>query len=579
MRVNDVFEGVEEGELNTNAGPFPLPWPLAWPFDATFGLPGGPLRGCLNALPALCYNALGRAVCTSYAEGEMNSPSWFERIGVVEWVRQSLAERASEGYIVGGYVRDLLLGRETRDLDLVVSRDALALAQETANELGGAFVLLDEERHTARVVLLDGGQRFYVDFAALRGGGLPADLSGRDFTVNAMAIDVQHTGPEPHVVDPCAGQRDLESRTLRAVSDSVFEDDAIRLLRGVRLAGELEFEVEGHTEQLMARDASLITGVSAERVRDELYRILNKDRSESSLRYLDRLGLLTRLLPELDPLRGLEQPRPHFQDGFEHSLASVRATDWLLESIRRLACGEEPPTFGESDVDHTVCGHFVDAVDPFVQQLAAYIGEELVGERHRLVLLKMAALLHDVGKAGTAKVDEEDRVRFLGHAPEGAAMAARVLRRLRFGNREVRLVHSAVRHHMRPLQLATLDTISRRAIYRFFRDAGSAGLDVLLLSLGDSMALVHEGSNVEQWERISGTVGVLVRAYYERYEQIVEPAPLLSGGDLLEHFSMESGPEVGRLLRALKEAQAAGEVSTREQALRLADSLMSRRRQ
>ena len=143
----------------------------------------------------------------------------------------------------------------------------------------------------------------------------------------------------------------------------------------------------------------------------------------------------------------------------------------------------------------------------------------------------------------------------------------------------MRLVHSAIRHHMRPLQLATLDTISRRAIYRFFRDAGSAGLDVLLLSLGDSMALVHEGSNVEQWERISGTVGVLVRAYYERYEQIVEPAPLLSGGDLLEHFSMESGPAVGRLLRALKEAQAAGEVSTREQALRLADSLMSRRRQ
>jgi poly(A) polymerase len=213
------------------------------------------------------------------------------------------------------------------------------------------------------------------------------------------------------------------------------------------------------------------------------------------------------------------------------------------------------------------------ALGPFSQQLARYLGDKLVDERSRSVLLKLAALLHDTGKASTGRIDG-GRIRFFRHAPAGAAVTARVLRRLHFGTREVRLVQMAVRHHMRPLHLARLERVSDRAVYRFFRDTRGAGVDVLMLSLADNLALVHGGQNLDQWARMCQAVGALLRGYYERYDQIIAPEPLLSGRDLLERFAMEPGPAIGRVLRALQEAQAMGEVTTTEEALQLAQSLL-----
>jgi putative nucleotidyltransferase with HDIG domain len=502
---------------------------------------------------------------------------WFEISGTLPKVRRLLAERPSVGYLVGGYVRDLLLHRSTRDLDLAVIEDALPLAREAADLLGGAFVVLDEERHTGRVVLRDGTQRYYLDFATLRGGGLYTDLAARDFTINAMAIDAQESAARPEIIDPFEGRRDLERGLLRAVSDSIFEDDAIRLLRGVRLSAELGLVIEEHTEQLVIRDASLIAQASAERCRDELVRILAAERAEGSLRHMDRLGLLSPIILELNPLRGLDQPPPHYQDAFQHSLTVVGALDELCRTIRLRAHGVAWLTLlwgGEGEGLETP---LTKALSPYSQRLVRHLDEELVGERRRLALLKLAGLLHDVGKSNTGKVDEKGRTRFFGHAEEGAAVAGEVARRLRLGNREVGLVRAMVQHHMRLVHLARLTSMSRRAIYRFFRDTGAAGIDVLLLSLGDNLALVHQGRNVEQWQRVCQAAGLLLEAYYERYGEVVEPEPLLSGGDLLERLGMEPGPEVGRILRALREAQATGQITSEEEALRLAEDLVGKR--
>jgi poly(A) polymerase len=510
----------------------------------------------------------------STAGAEMASTSWFERKGILSLVRHLLAERSCEGYVVGGYVRDQVLGRETWDLDLVVPTDALGLARETANRLGGAFVVLDEERQTARVVLRDEDERFYVDFATLRGGGVLADLGGRDFTVNAMAVQVQDTAQSPEIMDPFEGQRDLQRGTLRAVSDSVFRDDAIRLVRAVRLGAELSLKMDSGTEQAVIRDAHLITQVSAERVRDELCRIVDAEGVEKQLRYLDELGLLNHLVPELDLLRGLEQPAPHQEDAFQHALSSVGAMEWVVQALARAARGQRIPPAEGSWAKLEVQGPFCAALGSFSPQLARYLGEKPVDERSRSVLLKLAALLHDTGKASTGETDEEGRLRFFGHAQEGAKVAARVLHRLHFGSGEVRLVQVVVRHHMRPLHLSGVDRISDRAVYRFFRDTCNAGVDVLLLSLADNLALVQGGENLEQWARICQTVGVLLRNYYERHDRVIAPQPLLSGSDLLQQLGMGPGPEVGRVLRSLLEAQATGEVTTAEEALRLARSLL-----
>jgi tRNA nucleotidyltransferase/poly(A) polymerase len=504
----------------------------------------------------------------------MISSSWFERRGVLSNVRTLLAERSCEGYLVGGYVRDQLLGRETLDLDLVVRADALPLAQEAANRLGGAFVVLDEERQTGRVVLRDEEKRYYVDFATMRGGGVLADLGGRDFTVNAMAVDLFDAAPQPEILDPFEGRRDLERGTLRAVSDSVFQDDAIRLMRAVRLAAQLHLKVEADTEQAMIRDVQLIAEVSAERVRDELCRILAVRGVENYLRYLDHLGFLGHLVPELDPLRGLEQPLPHQEDAFQHSLSSVGAMDWVVQAMDSVARGQGMPAAERWAPREEVWEQFSASLGPFSAELALYLGRNVVDERSRSVLLKLAALLHDVGKASTVSSDDDGRLRFFGHAEEGARVAACVLRRLHFGSREVRLVQMAVRHHMRPLHLAKAETISDRAVYRFFRDTHGAGVDVLMLSLADHLALVQGDESLERWARICQTVGLLFRHFYERYDEVIAPEPLLSGRDLLERLGMEPGPAVGRVLRALQEAQATGEVTTTDDALALARSLL-----
>ena len=513
---------------------------------------------------------------TGFVKENVGRASWFEERGVLAKVRQLLSERSCEGYLVGGYVRDRVLGRFSRDLDLVVAQDALPLARELADRLGGSFVLLDQERHTARVVLRDGEERFYVDLATMHHDGLLADLEGRDFTVNAVAMDVIDIAPS-ELIDPLGGLGDLHERQLRAVSEEIFREDAIRLLRAVRLSSELGLCIEGHTEGLMARDASLLGQVSAERVRDELCQILAFSETASSLRRLERLGLLGALLPELDTLRGLQQPPPHSEDAFEHSLRVVRALDEVEGALRRMTRGQgDLAVLGGTESDEAK-GYFDEAMAPHALRLLARLDEQLVDERRRSALLKLCGLLHDVGKARTRSMDEEGRIRFLGHAREGAAIAAAVARRLRFGNREVRLVRTVVRQHMRPLHLAKLKSLNRRSVYRFFRDTQGAGVDVLLLALADNLALVHAGTNLEEWQRICRTAGLLLAAYYERYEEMVEPEPLVTGRDLLERLGIEPGPAVGRILRALQEAQATGEVSTSEGALGLAKSLLVER--
>lgn len=496
--------------------------------------------------------------------------SWFEGTGVLDRVRELLIERSCAGYVVGGYVRDRLLGRRTRDLDLAVEGEAITLAREMANRLGGAFVLLDEQRQTARVVLSDRDERYYVDFASLRGDDLEIDLASRDFTVNAMAVDAQDRRPAPEVIDPFGGQQDLREGVLRAVSDDVFRDDPVRLLRAVRFATELEMIIEGHTEQLMHRDASLISSSSPERSRDELCWVLSTERSESGLRYLDEVGILCALVPELEVLRGVEQPPPHHEDAFHHSLGTVGGLDSVVASLRSISKRDRRSQAEEDAPRGEMLAHMCAALAPFADRLASHLDEKIVDERSRVVLLKLAGLLHDSGKGTTGKVDDKGRIHFFGHTAEGAALAGRILRRLRFGNREVRLVQTVVRHHMRPLHLAQQERISRRAIHRFFRDTRSAGVDVLLHSLGDNFAIRYRANAVAQWRRVCDTVGLLLRSYYEEYDEVVEPPPLITGDDLMDRLGLQPGPQIGRLLRLVREAQVAGEVKTRHEALRLA---------
>jgi tRNA nucleotidyltransferase/poly(A) polymerase len=482
---------------------------------------------------------------------------------VIAW----LARQEGEVYLVGGCVRDRLLGRPVYDLDVATAGDGLHLARRLANHFHGAYYALDEARSTGRAILregADGPGRLVVDVARLRGGpeggSLAEDLADRDFTVNALAAPVQSPSS---IVDQHGGLADLQARLLRPVSEASVRNDPVRAVRAVRLAATLGFCLAPETEAAIRRDGHAVARAAGERVRDELARLLALPHAAGYVTTLDELGVLTAIFPELEPLRGLRQSPPHGLEALPHSLEVVRA----LEALVAYLTLAEPPS-GPSDYDPRLSPAVYQAM-PYAGRLAAHLAEAMSGGRPRLVALKLTALLHDVGKAPARSVDPDGRIRFIGHEQVGRRMVGDILRRLRLDAAEVRLGETVVGHHMRPPLLAAQDSVSARAVYRFFRDTGSTGIDVLLHALADHLGTYRVAAEDERWPEMVALAGRMLAGYWLDGGREVSPPRLIDGADLLREFGLQPGPQIGELLELVREAQAAGEVESREEALAL----------
>jgi poly(A) polymerase len=464
--------------------------------------------------------------------------------------------RRVEAYATGGFLRDALLGVPIHDLDISITGDPLQLAPELADTFNGNYFALDEERKLVRVLIP--AHDLHLDLLPFE-GRIEDDLMTRDFTVDAMAAPVTEVAAgSVMLIDPTDGFRDLHNRTIRLVSEEALVSDPLRLLRGVRLAVLLDFSIEPLTGEAIRRHAALIEGVSAERQRDELVQILRTPRAAMGLRLMDELGLLEHVLPELGATRGVEQPKEHHWDVFGHSLAVVEALDMILDE-------EEPqvePARSLWQVLWTQLDWWLEARD--------YFGREYVANTHRCSMVKLAGLLHDIGKPETKSFEDSGRMRFFGHAAAGADIATRTMHRLRFSSRETDLVRMMIDTHMRPLQIAQHGLPSRKAIYRFFRDTGDAGIDTFFLSLADHLGTVGPRVDLEEWRRHVAYVDYVLRKRLQEEGEVVSPAKLIDGEDLMVELGLTPGPRVGELLEYVREAQAAGDVRTREQAVALA---------
>jgi len=467
-----------------------------------------------------------------------------------------LAEQDIQSYVVGGFVRDVLLGRDTADIDIAVVADALEITPKVATALGGKYVPLDRINRVGRVILVNKGTpstkgQWKLDFSTVK-DTIEQDLAWRDFTIDAIAVDLSQLGKDytdVPLIDPFNGWNDLHQGTIRTVTETAFESDAARLLRALRLAAELGFSIDKETEALIQHQSYLIARVAGERVREELLRLLAIPQSGQLLPYLDKLGLITAMIPELAQAKGIEQPKEHFWNVFDHSLKTVLAVDFLLRQGTWEYASEE-----------------VLAAVPWSAELAQHFDLEVSSGSTRRLLLKLAALLHDVAKPQTKAIDAGGRMRFLGHAKEGAVITAVILERLRFSAKEVKLVETMVRYHLRPGQMSQDGLPSHRAIYRYFRDTGEAGIDILFLSLADHLATRGPQLNMTHWQGHSQTVDYVLTQRFEQ-EALVVPPKLVDGHDLIDIFGMSPGPKIGEFLERVREAQASGELATREEAL------------
>jgi len=472
-------------------------------------------------------------------------------MSVLETLRAFLRTRTVRGYLVGGTVRDVLLGRAVHDVDLAVQGSASDLARAFADSIGAAFFMMDAAFDVARVIVERDGAREVVDFARVRGDAIETDLTTRDFTVNAMAADaLTWRGDAGGVIDPLGGLADLQARRLRAVSSKVFRNDAVRLVRAVRLEAELQFGLDDETTRGIRRDAALVENAPMERVRDELMRIFGAPNILRSLRRLDALDLLGRIIPEANALRGVTQSPPHIYDVFEHSLYAVAAAE---ETERAQYLNLAQGAFGA--------------------QLSAHFAQTTSGARTRRELLRLTLLLHDIGKPATRTVEASGRIRYFGHEDVGADLVEAALRRLKFSNDEGARVKTVITAHLRPILLAQQRGASDRAIYRFFRDTGAAGVDVAVHAWCDQRATYGDDMPAEVEAALQAVIGRLLDRYYHAHAQVIAPPALLNGDDVMQRLRLAPGPRIRVLLDAVREAQAAGQVRTREEAFALLDSM------
>ncbi|MFH1640072.1 MAG: HD domain-containing protein [Chloroflexota bacterium] len=475
-----------------------------------------------------------------------------------------LRKMGIKSYVVGGLVRDALLGRDSADIDIAVAADGFETARAVAAALSGSYVPLDEQNRIGRVVLPNREKPdqpcWMLDFSTLQ-GNIEEDLSRRDFTVDAMSFaleDLAWHDKDAHLIDPFRGYDDLSQGVLRATGENIFTTDAARLIRAVRFVAELGFTMDKETEAQVMRHTDLIKSVAGERLRGELLHILAIPQSEKLLVYMDNLGLLTAIIPELVFTKGVTQPKEHFWNVFDHSIKTVAAVDFLL---RR----------GIWEYTKRVVLSFV----PWSEEIRQHFNLQVSPGSNRRILLKLAALLHDIAKPRTRAEDNQGRLRFFGHGTEGAETAAAIMERLRFSSREIKLVTTMVKHHLRPGQLSHgNEPPSHRAIYRYFRDTGEASIDILFLSMADHLAARGPNLNLDAWQEHTKMVSYLLDRQREQAKQ-PKPGWFINGNDLINIFGLRPGPEIGEILEQLHEAQAAGELADREAALTSVKKLLA----
>ncbi|MGB9672957.1 MAG: HD domain-containing protein [Anaerolineales bacterium] len=469
-------------------------------------------------------------------------------------------------FLIGGALRDELLKRPVADFDFTLAHSAFYYARKIANRIGGAFFPLDEERQTGRVLWQDQeGKRYKMDFSLLRGASLEEDLQTRDFTINALAMDVHDP---THIYDPLGGAQDLWQHTLRVCSRNSLTEDPLRILRGIRLAVLLDLHIHPQTWHLMQSAVQGLERVSAERIRDELFHILVQNKSASALQIIERLGALDFTFPELLTIQGVRQSPPHYLDVYQHTLRVVQN----IEEVSGVLT--QPPETGWQA--NLISGMTSQQLGRYRAEIAAYLQHEIVPERPLLGLLKLAGLYHDSGKAQAQTEDDAGRIHFYGHEEFSAQAVAQRMRQLAFANTEIEWVSLVVLHHMRPINLALADTPpSAKAIYRFYRAVNEAGIGIGLLSLADVLGAYGTAVTATVWQRQLDIVRILFEAWWEKKPQLIKPARLLNGNDLMEMLGLPPGPQIGKLLEAIQEAQVSGEIADQSQALELARHLLN----
>ncbi len=454
-------------------------------------------------------------------------------------------------YLVGGYLRDLLCSLSSDDYDFAVDGDAINFGRYVADKMRGNFILLDEEHASVRVVCRlekRTAKLINLDFTKLRSKTIRDDLTQRDFTINALAVELNQS-IIPKIIDCTDGISDIKRGVVRAISEHSIIDDPLRMLRAVRIAGELKFIIDKETEVLIQKYPHLLNQSAQERITNELFCILKNKCCASLFLWLDKLNLLTQITSEIEGMRKIPSDEFHHLSLCEHSIATVEILEDIIDRLDEI--------FGV-----------------WTPQIKIDIDNYISADHSRLSVLKLAALLHDIGKPAVFTTDLSGRHRFFGHELVGAKMAKIIANRLKLSKKEGRMLVTIIKNHMRPGHLVENDALTERAVSRFFRDMESETIPTLLHSLADRFAARGVMITENLLQRHKACIISLITKFYEPSPLL--SMPLLRGRDLIENFNLPPGPLFGELLHKVEEAKLDKEITSREEALKLVEGWLSK---
>ncbi|MFH1202504.1 MAG: HD domain-containing protein [Candidatus Omnitrophota bacterium] len=448
-------------------------------------------------------------------------------------------------YLVGGFLRDLYLARLKKDydLDFATPKDAIKIARFFSRKLKSGFVVLDKIHATARVVYREEDAKHTIDFSDFRASSLKEDLYKRDFTINTLALaldDLEKIGNfKKSVKDHYNAISDIDGRKIAVLNRQTFDEDPLRILRAFSLSANLGFKIMPGTLSLIKLKKEKIRHMAAERINEELFKILGTDDSVNILRMMDRLKVLKILIPQIKVMYAVKQGPYHHLDVWGHSLEAL----FQFESyIRQL---------------------------PKDSRIKDYLEEVISANHRRFQLLKLAIILHDIAKPETMFI-EDGKTKFYGHERAALKFVEAISKRLRFSTREKELISRVVLWHLRPGYLADSKVLSQRAKFRFFRDTAGEALSVLLISLADQRATRGPLTNKTSRSRHEKLVADLIGEYFKDKEERKQPR-LITGHDLIKKFKLGPSPLIGKILAEIREAQAVGLIKTKKEALRHAD--------
>ena len=446
-------------------------------------------------------------------------------------------------YLVGGTVRDLQMKRECKDVD-IACLNAGNIAKTFADRFNLAYVPMETKPDEPCYRIVERGcPQNFLDIAELRGRNITEDLMRRDFTVNAMGMKILPGGNTGKLIDPLNGMEDIQKKIIRKVSDTGMPSDPLRILRAFRFTAQLDFTMDPATREHCKRFSPLLAGVARERILSELIQILDVPQCSQTFRQLGDFEILDKIIPQIPSMKACKQDAFHHLNVFDHSLLVLEKCEYILNNL-----------------------------DTIFEEFSPLITENLSADNRRPIL-KLAALLHDVGKPVTRRYDaKKERITFYRHDKEGAKIVGRIGAELKMSIRDRKYLGRLVAEH-RHVRDLDKNNVKRTTLMRWLRSVNEDSIPAIILSMADSEAKLGPLSNARTRQAFFRWARELVKSYYSHFRHKLDEPPLLTGHDLIS-LGVVPGPELGSVLKRIREAQDAGSIADKEEAVALAQELL-----